>query len=241
MDERCMIELLRDRISEKKADKAKLITFLNPYSYRIARKQQNIFRRFDTIHYDGIALVLLMRFAGVNASRKSFDMTSLAPEVFSTAVKEGRRVFFIGSEPGVPEQAVEKLQERFIGLEVAGVRHGFFTDDTERTAFIAKLVHLAPDIVIVGMGAPLQERLLLDLAKAGWRGEGYTCGGFLHQTAKGGTQYYPPWMDRMNLRWLYRIFDEPKLLKRYTVDYSVFLWLFTCDLLTFYVKQRKKG
>ncbi|MGR4068078.1 WecB/TagA/CpsF family glycosyltransferase [Billgrantia sp. C5P2] len=236
-----MIELLRERVSGSGDGLPRLTTFLNPYSYRVARRRQEIFRRFDTIHYDGIALVLLMKLAGVRASRKSFDMTSMALEVLSTAAQQGRRVYFVGSEPGVPEQAATRLKDRFAGLQVAGIRHGFFANEAERVEFIQELTCLAPDIVIVGMGAPRQEKLLLDLADAGWRGEGYTCGGFLHQTAKGGTQYYPPWMDRMNLRWMYRIFDEPKLIKRYTVDYSVFVWLFAYDLLSFHARRRRKG
>lgn len=236
-----MIELLRERASQGNRESVSLTTFLNPYSYRVARQRQEIFRGFDTIHYDGIALVLLMRLAGVKASRRSFDMTSLAPQVLTAAAQDGRRIYFVGSEPGVPERAVARLQERFADLQVAGVRHGFFAGEAERAAFIEELVRLAPDIVVVGMGTPLQEKLLLDLTEAGWRGEGYTCGGFLHQTAKGGTQYYPPWMDRMNLRWLYRIFDEPKLIKRYTVDYSLFLCLFACDLLSFYTRRGKRS
>ncbi|MBD3894572.1 WecB/TagA/CpsF family glycosyltransferase [Halomonas sp. ML-15] len=234
-----MIDLLKARAASPERTEHAVVTFLNPYSYRIARQHPALFRRFDVIHYDGIVLAKLMRLAGVSVARTSFDMTSLADEVLSGAARDGRRVFFVGSEPGVPEQAAETLKAHFAGLQVAGVRHGFFTDDEERSAFIDELVALAPEIVVVGMGAPLQERLLVDLAEAGWRGEGYTCGGFLHQTAKGGAQYYPAWMDRLNLRWLYRIYDEPKLIKRYTIDYSIFLGLFARDLLAYYWAKRK--
>ena len=169
-----MIELLKQRASADASARPRLVTFLNPYSYRVARGRQELYQRFDVIHYDGIALAMLMQLAGVKVARKSFDMTSLAPEVLASAASEGRRVYFIGGEPGVPEQAVAKLQARFSGLQVAGVRHGFFSDETERVSFIQELAALAPDIVIVGMGAPLQEILLLELAGAGWRGERYT-------------------------------------------------------------------
>lgn len=37
---------------------------------------------------------------------------------------------------------------------------------------------LNPDLVVVGMGAPLQEKFLVDLVGLGWRGRGYTCGVF---------------------------------------------------------------
>ncbi|MDR5907486.1 WecB/TagA/CpsF family glycosyltransferase [Franzmannia qiaohouensis] len=235
-----MIDMLRARMATREGGRGALVTFLNPYSYRIARRHPSLFRRFDTIHYDGIVLAKLMMLAGVSVQRTSFDMTSLANSVLARAADEGRGVAFVGSEPGVPEQAAETLQAHFAGLPVVSVRHGFFDSDEQRAAHIAELVALAPAVVVVGMGVPLQERFLVDLVDAGWRGEGYTCGGFLHQTAKGGAQYYPAWMDRMNLRWLYRIYDEPKLIRRYTIDYSIFLALFAGDLAKYYWGKRSR-
>src|SRR5699024_11035171 len=103
------------------------------------------------------------------------------------------------------------FKREFPELKVCGTRHGFFTNVQERNDVIAELAEKNPSIMVVGMGTPAQEKFLVDLKAAGWMGKGYTCGGFLHQTARGGTQYYPEWMNRMNLRWLYRMIDEPKL------------------------------
>ena len=88
--------------------------------------------------------------------------------------------------------------------------------------------NLNPDIVICGMGTPLQEHFLADLQKLGWGGIGYTCGGFLHQTAR-DIQYYPEWIDKYNIRWIYRIYDEPKLFKRYFWEYPKFFVYFIYD------------
>jgi N-acetylglucosaminyldiphosphoundecaprenol N-acetyl-beta-D-mannosaminyltransferase len=73
------------------------------------------------------------------------------------------------------------------------------------------------------MGAPLQERFLLQLADDGWHGIGFTCGGFLDQLID-GKNYYPAWADRLNIRFLYRLAKEPRRLwRRYLVDYQVFI------------------
>jgi N-acetylglucosaminyldiphosphoundecaprenol N-acetyl-beta-D-mannosaminyltransferase len=40
-----------------------------------------------------------------------------------------------------------------------------------------------------------------------------------------GAQYYPAWIDKWNLRFLYRIYMEPgRLWKRYLIDYQSFLF-----------------
>ena len=98
------------------------------------------------------------------------------------------------------------------------------------------ILALKPSIVVVGMGTPRQEQFLVDLKEAGYNGTGYTCGGFFHQTA-GKMDYYPNWADKFHLRWLYRIIDEPKLFKRYTVDYSWFLVVFLYDVIKYRISK----
>ena len=76
------------------------------------------------------------------------------------------------------------------------------------------------------------------LSKYNWQGIGYTCGGFLHQTAN-HIQYYPHWINRLGLRAFYRIYDEPKLFKRYFIDYPFAICIIIYDLIKqkFYAKN----
>jgi len=88
-----------------------------------------------------------------------------------------------------------------------------------------------PDIVIAGMGGVKQEKFLLDLVARGWRGVGFTCGGYLDQLAK-RYHYYPRWVDRYNLRFAYRLWQEPsRLWRRYLLEYPLFLTWLGHDLL----------
>ncbi len=105
-----------------------------------------------------------------------------------------------------------------------------FADNAERDKSINNIIELNPDFLVVGMGAPLQEQFLIDVRKQGYKGTGFTCGGFLHQT-QGSINYYPKLIDSMGLRWAYRIYDEPKLFTRYFVDYPVSIILFLKDVL----------
>ena len=73
--------------------------------------------------------------------------------------------------------------------------------------------------------------VLLALVEAGWRGCGFTCGGYLDQLG-GGMRYYPAWVDRANLRFAYRLLREPRRLWRhYLIDYQGFTLLFARPLL----------
>ena len=73
------------------------------------------------------------------------------------------------------------------------------------------------------MGAPRQEQFLINLKNAGWTGIGFTCGGFFDQIVD-RVDYYPGWVDKMNLRFLYRLLKEPRRLwRRYLIDYQVFM------------------
>lgn len=236
MSEPRLIELLEERAVRR--EDPKLVTYLNPYSYLVARVLPERFARFDEIHADGIALVLFLRWFGVvRAERESFDMSSYAPILFADAAEKGDTVYFIGAKPEEIAAATKRIAEAFPTLRIAGCRHGYFGSEAERAEFIRSLVALAPDYVVCGMGTPLQEAFLLDLRTALWRGTGYTCGGFFHQSAQ-RLDYYPPWIDRLQLRWLYRIFNEPKLIRRYGWDYPKFVFVFCADYLA--LRRRKR-
>ncbi|WP_223549449.1 WecB/TagA/CpsF family glycosyltransferase [Pseudomonas sp. A-B-19] len=216
-----------------------LYTFLNHYSYLLARKNPDLISSFDEIHCDGIVLCLFLRLIGIHKKRKSFDMTSLAPKIFNLAVLESKSIYFIGGEPKIAQAAVDRIIKAYPQLRVAGIRHGFFISSLEREQNLKEISLKNPDFVIASMGTPYQEQFLIDLKKAGWRGCGYTSGGFFHQTAKAGLRYYPAWVDRFNLRWAFRIADEPKLLKRYTSDFIKFLVLFSYDAFLFKIKKHR--
>jgi N-acetylglucosaminyldiphosphoundecaprenol N-acetyl-beta-D-mannosaminyltransferase len=76
------------------------------------------------------------------------------------------------------------------------------------------------------MGGIAQEDFLISLADQGWKGCGFTCGGYLDQLDD-GLRYYPGWVDRLNIRFAYRLFREPqRLWRRYLIDYREFCILY---------------
>jgi UDP-N-acetyl-D-mannosaminuronic acid transferase (WecB/TagA/CpsF family) len=91
-------------------------------------------------------------------------------------------------------------------------------EDLPRGKRLQDLVRdIQPDMLLVGLGAGLQEQVLLEAASAMGRGYALTCGGFLDQVIQDG--YYPGWAYPLRLNWLVRLAREPRRLwRRYTVE-----------------------
>lgn len=200
-----------------------ICTFLNPVSYLDAVKNVHTFDEFDVIFADGSILVSMIRLVNRKSlTRRSFDMTSMAKEVFNYASSHGKTVYLLGTTEENLEKTVARISEDFPAMNILGFRNGFFSSEKEKLEAIAQINQLNPDILIVGMGIVKQETFLLKAKENGFSGAGFSCGGFLHQYAINGKRYYPEWIDRCNLRFLYRMYKEPYTIKRYAKAFFVF-------------------
>lgn len=203
--------------------KGRVYTFLNPVSYLDALRHKDLFVRFDGIFVDGSILAAAIKMIyGRKVERRSFDMTSVAPMLFEHAQKKGKTVYIVASQQEQVEKAVKIFEARYPDIQIIGCRNGYFHNEEEQKEAAANIAALNPDFLIVGMGVVMQERFLLRAKGAGFQGIGFTCGGFIHQTAKEGVDYYPAWVDRMNLRFLYRMYREPHTRMRYAKAGLVF-------------------
>jgi exopolysaccharide biosynthesis WecB/TagA/CpsF family protein len=200
-----------------------LVTFVNPSSRAVARRQSGYAAQlaaFDAVLPDGAGMGAAMRWLhGRPATRVSFDTTSLAPEVLGLAETHGYTVALVGGVPGRAEGAGRRFREIFPQLQLVGAFDGYSPVDEQ----VRAITDLNPDIVICGMSPGRQEGLLLALARAEWKGCGFTCGGYFDQL-EAGFDYYPRWIDRSNLRWAYRLAKEPsRLWRRYLYTYPPFV------------------
>lgn len=194
----------------------KVYTYLNPVSYLTAIDSKELFSQMDGIFADGGLLVKAIKLMyGKQVTRRSFDMTSMAPELFAYAAKYGKTIYIVASKQEQVEKAVEIFRERYPKVKFTGYRNGYFANEEEMNQEARHITKLNPDFLIVGMGALMQEKFLLKVKRAGYQGIGFTCGGFIHQTSKNEIDYYPAWVDKTNLRFVYRMWKEPHTRKRY--------------------------
>ena len=167
--------------------KGKVYTYLNPVSYLTALDNKELFAQMDGIFADGGLLVKAIKLLyGKQVTRRSFDMTSMAPELFAYAEEHGKTIYIVASKQEQVEKAVEIFRERYPKVKFAGYRNGYFSSEEEMDKEAKYITELNPDFLIVGMGALMQEKFLLKVKNAGFQGVGFTCGGFIHQTSRNG-------------------------------------------------------
>lgn len=208
-----------------------LATFVNPHAWTLRHRDERypaLLDEMDMVLPDGIAVSkMATSLLGMRTGRFSFDASSLYHPLFSALDAEKRSLFVVGAAPGVALKAVERMRASYPGISVEGVLDGF----QPREEAIQAIIDARPDLVVCGMGAPHQERFLIALRDAGFTGAAFTCGGFLDQLAAAET-YYPAWVDRLEIRWLWRIWCEPRRLwRRYAIEYLPFIRLSLSSLL----------
>jgi N-acetylglucosaminyldiphosphoundecaprenol N-acetyl-beta-D-mannosaminyltransferase len=143
------------------------------------------------------------------------------------AEQSGYSLFFVGGRPGVSDSAAELLVRRFPRLRILGSHHGYFdqtNDSPDNQALVGMINALKPDILVVGLGMPLQEKWL----KENWESieaRVALTGGAVFDYVSGGLRRAPVWMRRFGLEWLGRLLIEPsRLWRRYLVGNPRFLW-----------------
>ena len=203
--------------------KERIYTFLNPVSYLLALENKELFDCFDGIFADGSLLVAAIRLLyGKRITRRSFDMTSIVPKLFDYVSENDKTIYIVASKQEEVEKAVEIMKKCYPAVKIMGYRNGYFSSEEEIRMEIEHIVELNPDFLIVGMGVLIQEDFLFRVKKNGYLGVGFTCGGFIHQTSKNEINYYPKWVDKMNMRFVYRMYKEKHTRKRYLLAAFLF-------------------
>jgi N-acetylglucosaminyldiphosphoundecaprenol N-acetyl-beta-D-mannosaminyltransferase len=121
--------------------------------------------------------------------------------------KKGWRVFFFGGAPGVAEAAAQKMRERFPDANICGFRDGYYKPDEENTV-AEQIAATKPDILLVAMGIPRQEKFILRQKERVGAKVYIGVGGTL-DVFSGTVKRAPVWMQKSGLEWFYRIASNP--------------------------------
>ena len=132
----------------------------------------------------------------------------LAQELMREAPRRGDRLFFFGAAPGVAEKAKKKAEKLYPGIEIVGIRNGFFSAKDE-PEILHEIQEAAPDILLVALGVPKQEKWLAahlnELSVPVSMGVGGT-----FDVMAGIMKRAPRWMQKAKLEWLFRGALQPK-------------------------------
>ena len=213
---------------------ARAVTFINPYSFLKISESGVDLNRFDKVCIDGIALKIFLGlvFRDSKIQRLSFDFTSIADLVFTSAAAENQQAFVLGSDEDSNRDFLARITDMYPGIKIDG-RSGYFDNEEQMSGLLSSLTSSKYDFVIIGMGAVKQEQAAIALLDSGFAGRIYTCGGFIHQTAMGGGEYYPWLVNKLNIRFAYRMYKEPSTIRRYLIEYPKAFILLTRNIKKF--------
>lgn len=171
----------------------------------------DIVQRADLVTPDGAGVLLASQLKGQRLPERVSGV-DLVERISALAAEKGFRIYLLGAADGVAQAAAGVLVDRYPGLTIAGMHHGYFTaaDEAELVQDIA-LAH--PDVLFVALGIPRQEQFIrrhfIELGVPVMIG----IGGSL-DVISGRLQRAPVWMQRSGLEWLFRLAQQPGRLSR---------------------------
>lgn len=181
---------------------------------------RRIYAVADLVLADGAPIVWLSHLSGphVPPLKERVTGSDLFWELARASAATGVSLFFLGGAPGAAERAADAARRRYPNAVVCGTycppRETFST--TEEQLNIRAVIHAAqPDILLVGFGAPKQEKWIAENCE--FLGVPVSIGvGGTFEMASGVVRRAPRWMQNGGLEWAWRLGQEPtRLFGRY--------------------------
>jgi len=192
-----------------KEDKCHCVFTPNPEIVMAAQKDSEFMRILNAAELvvpDGIGVVIASKLSKEKLKERvaGFD---LVQGLFDKIKNENYSVYFFGGAPGVAMEAKYNMEKKYSGLKIIGVNDGYF-DAKKEKLIIDDIKNKKPDILLVGLGAPKQEKLIAkyknELPVKICVGVG---GSF--DVMSGRVKRAPEIFMRYGLEWLYRLLCQP--------------------------------
>ena len=201
-------------------NKRRIITYVTANSLNVIYENcevKEIFNKFNIIHPDGIGTFFAIRFLyGKKNIEKKITGSDFYPILVHAAIRYKWRIFFWGDEINI----LERIQNQNEGIEICGYDEGY---NISMTKIIHNINMSGADILIVGMGCPIQESWIikvkdeLNVKVILAVGDGIK---IFANVRNRGTQLF----RNFGLEWTYRLLSEPgRLWKRYVIGIPLFI------------------
>lgn len=172
-----------------------------------------------TMVADGIGLVKGAQKLNIKIEER-IPGVELAEKLFRFGDELQKTIFLLGATKEVIDALSEVIYQKYPLLKVVGAVNGYTPD---KDAVFEEIKALSPDIVLVALGMPAQEKLIFrhlnDFEKGIFVGVG---GSF--DVLSGTKKRAPAFFIKHNIEWLYRIAKEPYRIKRFYKNNIKFLF-----------------
>ncbi|PKN64419.1 MAG: glycosyltransferase [Deltaproteobacteria bacterium HGW-Deltaproteobacteria-15] len=182
---------------------------------------------------DGVPIVWGGRMLGYRGIGRVYG-PDLMLRVCKLSVRKGYRHFLYGGNTGVSAELKRTLEDRFPGIQIAGIYTPPFRPLTE--AEEKQLTHMvaraSPDLFWVGLSTPKQEHFMAEhIHKLDTK---IMLGvGAAFDIHTGHAKDAPLWIKTIGMQWFHRLCQNPRRLwRRYLINNPLFIYKFSRQLLT---------
>lgn len=218
---------LFQRIAQEiRSPRQSLITYVNAHVVNTAFRLpwlKRFLQSADVVYCDGAGIQWAARLNGQRLPTR-LPAADWFLDLFRFLAQERLSVFLLGGEPGVATAMTSLIAALVPGHTVAGCHHGYFLDDpAQEQAVIAEINRLKPDLLVVGLGTPIQEHWV-QRCRAQLDVRAILPLGAVMDYFTGRQPRCPRWMGDAGLEWLFRLSAEPRrLMGRYVLGNPWFL------------------
>lgn len=195
-------------------EEKKFIITANPETIMMSEKdkviQTMLLDENNSIIPDGIAIVKAGKILGYNIKERIAGI-DIAEFLLKYASQNNKKVYLFGSKQEIIDKMKETINKKYSGIKLVGATNGYVKN---RDKEFEKIKKQSPDIVLIALGIPHQEKLIYKHLKDFKKGIFVGVGGSL-DVISGSKKRAPKIFIKTNTEWLYRIVREPKRLKRF--------------------------
>ncbi len=214
-----------ERLIDRREGPAAGVYFVNAHTLNLAATDPaycDILNRGELVLADGTGVRWAARLQGVRLA-ENLNGTDFIPAFFQATAQCGYSYFLLGADAATIAAAADRARQMFSGWRQAGFHHGFLTDDATEAAAIEQINAARPDVLLVGMGNPIQERWI-DRNRSRLRMPVCIGVGGLFDFWAGNVHRAPGWLRRAGHEWLWRLAQQPgEKARRYLVGNPTFL------------------
>lgn len=159
---------------------------------------------------DGIAIVKVANWLGYKLNERIAGI-DIAVKLLEFGNKYQKTIYLFGAKDNVILELNRKLSLEYPNLKIVGSQNGYIENKED---VFKEIVKKKPDIILVALGIPTQEKLIYQHLKQFKKGIFVGVGGSF-DVISGTKKRAPKLFIKLNLEWLYRILCEPKRIKRF--------------------------
>lgn len=200
---------------------ARSVFFVNAHTLNLAASDPDyaaVLSRASRIYGDGAGVRWAARSRGVRL-QANLNGTDLIPALMTSG--QAVRCFLLGSSPERTGRITVRFRDLFPDVKLVGAHHGY-VDDAESQDVIKTIEASGANLVLVGMGNPLQERWIDRHAAALPQALCIGVGGLMEYWS-GALDRAPAWVRRLGLEWLHIMLRQPWKSARYLIGNPVYM------------------